>query len=87
MTHTHCEPDHAVGLSFFCEGGDKRVKTIETIVTAEMVAIDNRPRRRIGLKGLNGLNLHRVMLSGAERSRNICGYYLRFFDFTSFRSE
>ena len=32
------------------------VVTIETIVTAEMVAINNRPRRRIGLNGHKGLN-------------------------------
>ena len=31
------------------------IKTIETIKTAEMVAINNRPRRRIGLIAPNGL--------------------------------
>ena len=30
--------------------------TVETIVTDEMVAINNRPRRRIGLNGHKGLN-------------------------------
>ena len=32
------------------------IKTIESIETAEMVAINNRPRRRIGRNGRNGLN-------------------------------
>ena len=32
------------------------VVTVETIVTAEMVTINNRPRRRIGLNGHKGLN-------------------------------
>ena len=32
------------------------IKTIVTIKTAEMVVINNRPRRRTGLNGRNGLN-------------------------------
>ena len=43
------------------------VVTIETIVTAEMVAINNRPRRRIALNGHKGLNktnsIHRACSS------------------------
>ena len=41
--------------------------TIETAKTAEMVATNNRPRRRIGLnghKGLNKLNTSRMPLLG-----------------------
>ena len=33
-----------------------KIKTNDSIETAEMVAINNRPRRRIGLNGRNGLN-------------------------------
>ena len=43
-------------LNCFAFAKLRPVVTIETAKTAEMVAINNRPRRRIGLNGHKGLN-------------------------------